>query len=170
MLGEVRTGVAMDYPFRVQSQATEQKRINAIVAQGAGPAAPPQAGASELQQYLARILKLIPAEVVALYQGVRGVMETAAAGGDLDAKAWLAWLPWAAFVLVIFVRAWGTRDSSGSWRTVQWGAVAISAVSLVVWIISLGHPIAGVQLGKPWLGSVLLMVWPFLVPYFYKGD
>ena len=160
----------MDYPFRVQSEATSQQRADAIVAQGAAPAAPPQAGASGLQQYLARVLKLIPAEVVALYQGVRGVMETAAAGGDADAKVWLTWLPWAAFILVIFVRAWGTRDGTGSWRTVQWGAVAIAAVSFVVWTISLGHPIAYLEFHKPWVGSVLLMVWPFLIPYFYKGD
>jgi hypothetical protein len=159
----------MDYPFRVQSEATSRARLDAIVAQGAPPAEP-QAGAGGLQQYLARVLRLIPAEVVTLYQGVRGVMETAVAGGDPDAKAWLTWLPWVGLLLVIFVRAWGTRDHTGSWRTVQKGAVLIAAISFIVWVISLGHPIAYLGINKPWLGSVLLMVWPFLIPYFYKGD
>lgn len=160
----------MDYPFRVQSEATAQQLSAAIVAQGVPPPSPPQAGPTGAQQYLARVLKLIPAEVVSLYQGVRGIMETASAGGDADAKVWLLWLPWVGLLLVIFVRAWGTRDSTGSWRTVQWGAVAIAAVSFIVWVVSLGHPMACLEFNKPWLGSVLLMVWPFLVPYFYKGD
>jgi hypothetical protein len=162
----------MDYPFRVQSPDTVQRRVAAIVAQGAGgPApAPPQAGADVVQQYLARIIKLIPAEIVALYQGVRGIVATAASAGDPDAASWLGLLPWCGAALVIFVRMWGTRDGTGSWRTVQWGAVAIATISFVIWVISLGNPIALLPLNKPWVGSVLLMVWPFFVPYFYKGD
>ena len=54
----------LDYPFRVQSNATSQQRINAIVAHGAAPAnapvAPPQAGADPVQQYLARVCKADP--------------------------------------------------------------------------------------------------------------
>lgn len=159
----------MDYPFRVQSEATARARINAIVAQGAPPAAP-QAGASDLQQYLARVLKLIPAEVVSLYQGVRGVVQTAADGGDLFAKGFLPWLPLTGLLLVIFVRGWGTRDHTGSWTTIQWGAVTIAAISFIIWTISLNHEIVYLGATKPWIGSVLLMTWPFLVPYFYKGD
>jgi hypothetical protein len=56
--------------------------------------------------------------------------------------------------------------------------VAIAVISFFVWVISLGHPIAGMNgrpfawldLSKPWLGSILLMIWPFFIPYFYKGD
>jgi hypothetical protein len=160
----------MDYPFRIQSAATSQARINAIIAQGAGPAAPPQAGADPLQQYLARVLRLIPAEVVSLYQGVYGIVKTAAAN-DTGAQLSLVWLPWLGAALVIFVRAWGTRDSTGALHTVQWGAVAIAVVSFFVWVISLGNPNAGLNghlvswldLSRPWLGSILLMICPFFI-------
>jgi hypothetical protein len=164
----------MDYPFRVQSLATVQTRVAAIIAQGAAPAgaapAPPQAGADPVQQYLARVVKLIPAEVVALYQGVEGVIRTAGNGGDAVAQHWIGSVPWFGLLLVIYIRAWGTRDSTGSWGTVQWGAVTIATISYIVWIIALGDPIAAIPLKEPWLGSTLLMVWPTLLPYFYKGN
>jgi hypothetical protein len=56
--------------------------------------------------------------------------------------------------------------------------VAIAVISFFVWVISLGDPIAGLNgqlfpwldLSRPWLGSILLMIWPFFIPYFYKGD
>ncbi len=159
----------MDYPFRVQSFATARARAAAIVAHGDAGGAPPQSGADGLPQYLTRVMQLIPAEVVSLYQGVRGVMEQAKAT-DAVAANLLPWLPWAGLVLVIFVRAWGTRDSTGSWRSVQVGAVVVASVSFVIWVFALGEPMAGLSgIDRPWLGSVLLMMWPFLIPYFYRG-
>lgn len=158
----------MDYPFRVQSTATSERRAAVIRAHGetAGDA---QAGADASQQFLARVLKLIPAEVIALYQGVHGVVD-GAAKSDPGARDFLVWLPWVGLALVLFVRAWGTRDATGSWKTVQWGAVIIAAVSFAVWVISLGHVIAPWGAVEPWAGSVALLVWPFLIPYFYRGS
>lgn len=145
----------MGYPFRIVRPA-------AIKAQGATLGAP-------LQEYLGRVIKLIPAEVVALYTSVRGVIEGATAA-DASARAALLWLPIIGVLLVIFVRAWGTRDASKAWSTVQWIAVIVAAISFIVWVIALGHPIWGVPLLAAWIGSVALFVWAFLVPYFYEGS
>jgi hypothetical protein len=143
------------YPFRIQRPAT-------IVAQGG------QAGSS-LQQYTARLVQLIPAEVVAAYSAIRGIV-VVVAPADALAKETLPWLPLLGLAGVLFVRAWGTRAPSGSLSTIQWAAVGISAVSFIVWVISLGHPIF-VQTPIPtWIGSVLLIIWAFLMPYIYKGS
>ena len=110
-------GGSVDYPFRIESAATSQARTNILIAHGAGPA-PPQAGADPLQQYLGRVLRLIPTEVVSLYQGIYVVVKTAAAT-DTGARSSIVWLPWLGASLVVFVRSWGTRDGTGSWRSVQ---------------------------------------------------
>jgi hypothetical protein len=164
-------GRNMDYPFRVQSEGTSARRAAVIRAHSdAAAAAPPQAGADVAQQYLARVMKLIPAEIVALYQGCYGIVNGAVQSNDEFAKSFIGWMPWIALLLLVFVRSWGTRDSTGSWKTVQWGAVLISSISFGVWVVSLGHSIELVGEAKPWIGSLLLIIWPFLVPFFYKGN
>jgi hypothetical protein len=153
----------MGYPFRIETHAEKQARARQITAQGEEGA-----GKNELaSQYAEKLLKLIPADVVALYQSVYGIVLEQT---DTLAKTTLRILPIIGFILVIFVRAWGTRNDNGEWKSVQVGAVAIAAVSFVVWVISLGHPIIGVMPLPQWLGSVLLIIWVFLVPYFYKAE
>jgi hypothetical protein len=146
----------MAYPFRIEKRS-------AIQAQADGAEQPTDA----LQEYLARVIRLIPAEVVALYQAIRGIVE-AVAPNDPTAKATLPWLPVIGLVIVVFVRSWGTRTADGDWSTVQWGAVLIAAVSFLVWVVSLGHPIVVDTPIRPWIGSVVLILWAFFSPYFYK--
>lgn len=146
----------MSYPFRILKPST-------IVAQGGV-----QAG-NNLQQYLDRVIRLIPAEVVALYQAIRGIVESVAPT-DPVAKSFLPWLPVIGLGLVIFVRAWGTRAANADWSTVQWGAVTIASISFVVWVISLGHPIVVDEPIRMWIGSIVLLLWAFFVPYFYEGS
>ncbi len=169
----------MDYPFRVHSPATSRAQ-SAIRAHGTSAEASADTGQDTTRQYVGRVVKLIPAEVVTVYQGVHLVVENAAKATPPQAGAATAlnYLPWIFAVLVIFVRGWGTRLENGKLVTVQWGAVAIATVSFFVWVISLGHGIAGlhrdsflnIDISQPWIGSVLLILWPFFIPYLYKGD
>ena len=139
----------MNYPFRIERPAV-------VAAHGAG---------STTNEYTEKLLKLIPAEVVALYQSIYSIVSTQT---DWLGKTLLPILPLIGLVLVIFVRSWGTRNDKGEWRSVQGGAVIIAAVSFVVWVISLGHPVIYVPSLPQWLGGVVLIVAAFFVPYFYK--
>ena len=145
----------MAYPLRIQKPAT-------IVAHGG-------AAGSTLQQYTDRLIRLIPSEVVAAYLAIRGIVE-AVAPNDPTAKGFLPWLPVVGVALVILVRSWGTRAPSGALSTVQVGAVGIAVISFVIWVISLGHPIIMSTPIATWVGSVLLILWVFVLPYFYEGD
>jgi len=145
----------MTYPLRIQKPST-------IVAHGGTPG-------SALQQYVDRLIKLIPAEVIAAYQAIRGVVVSVAPNSP-DAKSFLPWLPIIGVLLVLFVRAWGTRAPSGDWATVQWRGVGIAMVSFIVLIISLGHPIVAETPIATWIGSVLLILWVFFLPYIYEGS
>jgi hypothetical protein len=145
----------MAYPLHIQKPAT-------IAAQGGTPG-------SALQQYVDRLVRLIPAEVIAVYQAIRGIVAPIAKD-DLAAKDFLPWLPVIGLGLVLFVRIWGTRAPSGDFSTVQWKAVGIAAVSFIVWVISLGHPIIAQTAIATWIGSVALILWVFIVPYLYDGS
>lgn len=52
----------------------------------------------------------------------------------------------------------------------QWGAVAIAVISFVVLVLSLGQPFLTLPSPEPWMSSVLVICWIFLVPYFYQGE
>lgn len=132
-------------------------------------APPTSAQGTALQDYIGRVIRLIPADIVALYLGLHGVIASAA-GNDPSAGAALPWLPWLMLCLTLYARAWGSRDPSGSWASVQWSGVLISVISFAVWVLNLGHPVALLPAIKPWLGSTVLLIWTFLVPRLYHGD
>jgi len=106
-------------------------------------------------QYLARLVKLIPAEVVALYLTFKEVAAT-----------WLDVWAWICLVLVIIARAFGTK---GAQKSPQVGAVLLAAFSYVLWIYATGGHLVQIDLPAGAV-SVAIGVWTFLVPIFYKGD
>ncbi len=131
-------------------------RPGTLMAQTAAPT-------NDLAAYMGRLIRLIPAEVLGLYQTLYGIF------AEPPPSSLLKWLPVLGILLVILVRAWGTRDASGNWNTVQWLAVIVSVVSFVIWVLVSGNSIAGFVLPDLRIGSALMVVWVFVVPYFYKG-
>ena len=145
----------MSYPLRIEKRST-------IMAQSA--AAPP----SPLQEYVDRLIRLIPAEAVAAYSAIHGIVDGAAKSSASAANA-LPWLPVLGVAFVVLVRGWGTRASSGDLSTIQWSAVIIAVVSFLILVLSLGRPIIWRAVPEPWLSSTVLIAWVFALPYFYKG-
>ncbi len=127
-----------------------------LVAQGAETDNSPAA-------YLGRLVRLIPAEVLAVYQTLYGVLK------EPESPA-ITWLPVIGVVLVFLVRVWGTRDASNKFTTAQWLAVVISMVSFIIWVLASGHKILWFGVLDPRLCSALMILWVFVVPIFYKGD
>ena len=115
-----------------------------------------------LKTYLDRLLKLIPAEVLSLYLVGSGV---------IPKKNTDAVVVWAGFCLiaVIIVKAYGTSDKAKDTEP-DWIHVTISTVAFVVWLYSMGGPFVGWGLHKPYIGSLLILGFTFLVPYVYRGQ
>lgn len=105
--------------------------------------------------WLARVVKLVPAEVVAVYL----------AGRPLAEARFAAVWPLVCLALVIVVRALGTSDRRGP----QWISVAVSAVSFVLWVSATGGRFPGLALPTDVAGLGVL-VWTTLVPVLWKGD
>jgi hypothetical protein len=147
------------YPFRIEARAP-------IQIQDARVAAPTE---QALSDYMDRLIKLIPAEILGLYLTVRGFWVPNTVNNSLlTSSSFLKWWPLICVVLLWISRAWGTR-AAASWRTVQIAPIAIATVSLVIWIFAMGHAILD-WTPDPKAASTAVVIWVFLVPLFYKGS
>ena len=122
---------------------------------GAGPGG----GGDDAKFYLERLVKLVPAEVLSLYLIGRGVLP----GGESTPQ--LAWAG-VGLLLVILVRAYTTSDPAAN-ESPQWVAVAVAAVSYVIWLnVSGSIDLASIP---SYVGTLAMLVWTFVVPFFYRG-
>jgi hypothetical protein len=107
--------------------------------------------------YLRRLVLLVPAEVITLYLTFRpGV---AAFEGE-----------WAAvcLILVAVVRTIGTKQQG---KPIQWTGVLIACVSFVLWVLAMGHVFLGFTVPKEQEAqfvSAAIGVWTFLIPFVYR--
>ena len=115
-----------------------------------------------IQSYMERLVKLIPAEVVGLYLVGQGVI-------PLTEKVSLVVWSIVCLGLVVLVRAQATGDRANNIAP-QWIAVGVSAISFVIWVYNMPGPFQAYQLFIPFVGSLAVLVWTFVVPYFYKGS
>lgn len=143
---------------------------------GDGPAPKPPEGQAALKEYLDRLLKLIPAEVIGIYLVGSSMIPKVAQdqlkpGKTDDVRIWGIGI-WAiiCLVLVIITRIVTTRDTSER-VSPEWRSVWISAIAFVLWVYTMGGPFAEFDFYKrfAFIGPLSVMVWSYLIPLFYKG-
>lgn len=115
----------------------------------------------EFKLYLDRLTTMIPGEVIGLYL---------VGNGFIPLEQGYVQLFWSIFCLVavVMIRCYGSSDIKRGIKP-QWETVIISAIAFVIWVYSLGGPFATFKVYIPYIGSLLVLAWTFLVPYFYKG-
>jgi hypothetical protein len=116
---------------------------------------------TDFKDYLGRLTKLIPAEVISLYLVGKGIIQA-------DRNLLLFWTLFC-FVGVILVRLYGTADPQKNLPP-QLSAVFIACISYLIWIYSMGDVFVTLGVHFPSLSSLLVLSWTFVVPYIYKGD
>jgi hypothetical protein len=143
----------MSAPFRISKPGAGVRGVSA-------------AAGENFKQYLDRLMKLIPGEIVALYLMGNGIIP----GEKVEDKA-LGLAAWTVICLigVIAVKAYGTADPQQG-QTPDWVHVGISAVAFLIWVYTIGGPFEAYGLAKPWVGSLLVLAWTFFTPLFYKGS
>jgi large subunit ribosomal protein L7/L12 len=105
--------------------------------------------------YTDRLLKYIPAESVALYLILQGIVLS-----SVEAPALNAWL-WFAFGIGIIctpLYLWRTQQVN---KIVQ---LAVSTAAFGVWVLALGGAFASLSWDEPFLGSLMLVVFTFFAP------
>ncbi len=139
----------------------KQTRAMAPAVAGAGPVPAPAAPAAD--SYIDKLVKLIPAEAVALYLTGLGLIPAQLPDNQkIILPVWVL----VCFILVIVVRTHITKDPA---TPPNWRIVSFSAVAFIIWSYSMGGPWQAYNLYLPYLGSLLVLLWTFLAPYLY-GD
>ena len=121
----------------------------------------PELRSATLQDYGERLVKLIPSEVVGIYLVGVGVIPPT---GKIPVTVWAV----VCLGLVVLARAYATKEPALNLPP-QWKAVLISSVSFVIWVYKIPVPFQSFGLAVPYVGSLAILVWTFVVPYFYTG-
>lgn len=105
-----------------------------------------------VDDYKTRLLKYIPAEVVTLYVTLEGVI-----GEQRLALLWLVFLIGLIATPFYLVRIYKVSKRS---------QLIISTVAFAVWVLALGGPFESIPGYEPLFGSIILVLYTFLVPLF----
>jgi hypothetical protein len=158
--------------LRVYAPATTRLRGDADVSAPAG-------------SYMERLVKLVPVEAVSVYPLLFNEANSLADANN-RARA-VALVSWIIFAVVVVLRWQATAVPE---RGPQWLAVAIAAISYVIWVYVFGGhfgvetwlqhwglspdpsglPDPDAAKFKNLIGSLALVCWTLLVPAVYKGD
>jgi hypothetical protein len=121
------------------------------------------------EQYMEKLLRLIPADVVAAYLTIRSFWFPASTNAvDPLASAvrhW--WLPIGGMIVTIILRTFGTARRPFSGSDVQWSVVIASGVSFLTWVFALNDPVFGLSIDPRVSASALVLV-ALLVPLLVK--
>lgn len=117
---------------------------------------------AQFRAYFERLIKMIPAEVIGLYMAGSGIIPAE--------PSWML-IAFSAFCLicVFVVRIWGTADPEKNLPP-QGVPVLIAAGAFVIWLYHIGGPFVSLGIHVPWIGSILIVCWSFIIPIFYRGD
>jgi len=122
----------------------ESGRISRVPADSSVPAAK--------DEYLDRLLKYIPAEIVALYVFVLGIMQKLSGTGEAKVIQWIVFAVFCAFTWIYLCRIV---------KVTKVQQLIISVVAFVVWVFALGGPFALYSCYNPVYGEILLPVFTF---------
>ncbi len=152
----------MTAPYRIARPGADIKRRNHSSSKSGPIRIESQRSTDTLGDFLGRLIRLIPGEVIALYTAGAGIIP------QESQKVWLT--IWAGFCLLgtAALRIWGTRDATRN-KSTDWAHVAISTGAFVVWLYSLGGPFELFGVYVPFVGTLLVLAYAFVSAFFYKG-
>lgn len=121
---------------------------------------------SDMDSYLQRLVKLIPAEAVTIHLTISNMVEEKEASEEF--------LPIIGLIVVLIVRIFGTRiETETSKWNIEIGLVAISTISYCLWVIGSGWEFPSIPsincIPSAWIGGII-MLWTFVIPYVYKPE
>lgn len=111
-----------------------------------------------LDTYTDKLIKYIPADVVAAWTAASGVIASIAA----ETQALVFWI---AFVIgLVATVLWTLRQTSMPAKPPAYTQTAISTIAFVIWVYALGGPFTSIGLYSPPVGSLFLIGYTLLVP------
>ncbi len=105
--------------------------------------------------YLAKLIKYIPSEVVALYITLYSI--ASASKKEIPFE----FIVWFIFILGIIGTILYLRRVA---KVIDWSQIFISTIAFVVWVFALGGPFSLLSWYHPVYGALLLPIYTFFIP------
>ncbi len=115
-------------------------------------------GSAQVDTYFDKVIKYIPADIVAAWTFVQGLVASA---GDDTPKATILWMAYG-FGLVV-TALWTHRQTREREMPVAKTQIAISTLAFGVWVLALGGPFEYWGSYSPLYGSLLLVAYTLVV-------
>ena len=106
--------------------------------------------------YISRLFKYIPSEIVAIYLSIDTIFKS-----TNITQCILHTLSWIVFLVLLILTPFYLWRVTKVTKTTQ---LVISTLSFVVWVFALSGPFAFLSWYQPVYGSVLLILFTFLIP------
>ncbi len=91
--------------------------------------------ADRVDTYIDKVVKYIPADIVAAWVAVTGIVKGAGAGVNPNMTLWIAFVTGVAITF-----AWTWKQTSKEGLPPAWKQIIISTFAFVVWVVALGGP------------------------------
>ncbi len=113
--------------------------------------------------YLTKLLKLIPAEIITLYITLSTILDSS--------KDTTKGIEFAVFFIVLLLTPIYiyliTKDKN---KKTPWKQIIVSTFSFLVWVFALGGPFIYFKWYKKLYGALLLPIYTFLIPLIFKKE
>lgn len=126
------------------------RRIVTTQLQGSG-------GPQQIDTYFDRVIKYIPADVVAAWIAVTGLV-SGAADVPVDTILWIAF-----GVSVVFTALWTYKQTQVPDKPPATTQILIATGAFIVWVFALGGPFTEMAFYRPIYGSLLLIFYSLFV-------
>jgi hypothetical protein len=107
-------------------------------------------GTAPVDSYAARIVKYVPADIVAAWLALVALLST---GNQHRGLLWAVW----AFLLVI-TPAWTLRMTRMEGKPPAWVQAVVSTVAFAIWVFASGAPFSWLEFYDPVFGGVALIL------------
>ena len=115
---------------------------------------------ADTDDYISRLIKYIPTEIVTLYLLVDGILKSFTSSPLVN---------WIIFFLLLALTPfyiWRmTRETS---KTTAWDQIIVSFVSFTLWVYVIGGPFASLSWYAPQYGSIFMAIFTVFVPLIRK--
>ena len=116
-----------------------------------GTARPAAQDPPAVDDYLGRLVKYVPAEIIALYLTVAGIIPPTPTGRPNTTALWVVFF---GCLVLVPVFTWVATTRHG--RPPLIPQVVISTLAFPVWVLAIGGPFASLAWYQPWIASVVL--------------
>jgi len=108
---------------------------------------------TDTNTYLEKLFKLIPSEVVATYLAIQGLVAT-----EPDVQKYVVIGAGVILLIAIPFYLWRVQNVKSKIQ------IILTMISFIVWVFSIGGPFLYFLWYLPTYGSIVLILWTFLLP------